>query len=139
MRRTLLTLVVGIILTGITARAHHSFAAAYFEDQSVTMEGVVSEFEYRNPHAILRFNAKDAEGVAHMYAAEWSNPGRLAQAGVTKDTLKAGDVIRMSGSPGRVATEYKLHLKQITRPADGWTWGGERGGGRGAAGRGARR
>ena len=130
MRRTLLTLGVGIILAGFTVRAHHSFAAYYFEDQSVTIDGIVEEFEYRNPHTILRFTAKDADGAEHTYAAEWSNPGRLGAQGVTKDTLKPGDAVRVTGRPGRVATEYKLHLKQIDRAADGWAWRGGTGGAR---------
>ena len=51
--------------------------------------------------------------------------------GVGRDTLKAGDRVIVTGSPGRTASEYKMHLKRIQRPADGWEWrGGPRGGGR---------
>lgn len=140
MTRTLLTLVIGIVLAGMTASAHHSFAAFYFEEQSVTLEGTVEEFSYRNPHTILKFAAPDAEGAMHTYAAEWANPGRLTQQGVTRDSLKVGDVVRVTGSPGRVESEYKLHLKRIERPADGWSWGGGNGRGQPArpAGRGRR-
>jgi hypothetical protein len=128
-KRLLLTLGVVVLLAGVTASAHHSFAAFYFEDQSVTIEGQVIEYQYRNPHTWLHFTGKDAGGVEHKYAAEWSNPGRLRQQGVTQDTFKAGDVVIVTGSPGRTPEEYRLHLKQIRRPADGWSWGqGQRGG-----------
>jgi hypothetical protein len=60
------------------------------------------------------------------YAAEWSNPTRLARDGIDQHTLRAGDRVTVTGSPGRVATEYKIHLKRMTRPADGWTWRGSR-------------
>ena len=60
------------------------------------------------------------------YAAEWSSPRRLGRQGVTKGTLKPGDVVIVTGSPGRVASEHKVHLKAIRRPADGWSWTGGR-------------
>jgi thiamine monophosphate kinase len=60
------------------------------------------------------------------FAAEWANPARLTRDNVTKDTLKPGDRVIVTGSPGRTASEYKLHLKRIVRPADGWSWIGGR-------------
>lgn len=118
--------------------AHHSFAAYYFEEQTVTIEGSVTEFEYRSPHAWLHVLAPDADGQMQRFSAEWANPQRLARDGVTVDRLQPGDVVRITGSPGRIASERKIHLKRIERPADGWTWGGmgrgtggtQRGGGR---------
>jgi hypothetical protein len=127
MRRTLIALGVALIAAA-SAHAHHSFPAYYFEDQSVTIEGSVIEFEYRAPHAWLHVLAPDAEGQMQRFSAEWANPQRLARDGVTADRIKSGDVVRVTGSPGRTASERKLHLKRIERPADGWTWGG---GGRG--------
>lgn len=121
MTRMLLTLAAAFAAT-LTLSAHHSFSAYYFEEQSVTLEGVVQEFQYRSPHAILMFTASDAEGQTRTYAAEWGNPNRLSRQGVTRDTLKPGDAVVVTGSPGRSATEYKVHLKGIRRPADGWSW-----------------
>jgi hypothetical protein len=117
-----------VIASGAAAGAHHSFAAYYFEEQQVTIEGVLVEFELKAPHAWVHVLAPDADGRMQRYSAEWSNPTRLARDGIDKDTLRAGDRVTVTGSPGRVASEYKLHLKQITRQPDGWTWGG---GGRG--------
>ncbi|MBI4266054.1 MAG: hypothetical protein HY657_16890 [Acidobacteria bacterium] len=126
MTRTLFTLVIGTILAGIPAHAHHSFAAYYLEDQSVTIQGEVVEFHFRNPHAILVVNAKDADGVMRTYAAEFGGPSRLAQQGITKDTLRPGDMVIVTGSPGRVASDYKVHLKSVQRMSDGWSWSGGR-------------
>jgi hypothetical protein len=138
--RTLQTLGIALILAGVlggaAASAHHSFATYYFEDQSVTLQGTVTEFNFRNPHTLLHFTAKDAAGAEHTYVAEWGNPGRLQQSGVSRDSVKPGDVVVVTGSPGRVESEYKLHLKRIQRPADGWTWG--QGNGRGGRGFGRR-
>jgi hypothetical protein len=108
------------------AAAHHSFATYYFEEQSVSIEGVLVEFELKAPHAWVRVIAPDAGGQMQRYAAEWGSPARLARDGIDKDTLRAGDRVVITGSPGRVASEYKVHLKRIERPADGWKWVGRR-------------
>ena len=126
MRRTLLTLVVGALVAGIPASAHHSFSSYYFEEQSVTISGEVTDFQYRSPHAIVMVSAPDTEGRVRTYAAEFASPSRLARPGFTKNTLKLGDVVVVTGSPGRVASEHKIHLKSIRRPSDGWSWSGGR-------------
>ena len=126
MKPTLLALAIGTVVAGIPAYAHHSFSVYYLEDQSITLEGAVQEFQYRSPHAILRFDVRDPEGRPRTYAAEWGNPRRLGTSGVTKETLKPGDVVIVTGSPGRVASEYKVHLKGIRRPSDGWVWRNDR-------------
>jgi hypothetical protein len=124
-------ILAGAIVTGVSIQAHHSFATYYFEDQSVSIEGTLDTFEYRAPHAWVYVIAPDTEGQPRRFAAEWANPTRLRGDGITRDTLKAGDHVVITGSPGRVPTEYKIHLKGIRRPADGWEWrGGRRGGGR---------
>ncbi len=126
-RKTLLTLVVATIAAAVPAYAHHSFSAYYFESQSVSIEGTVREFLFKSPHAMLVVNAPDPERRMQNYQAEWANPNRLTGQGVTRETLQPGDVVVVTGSPGRVESEYKMHLKEIRRPADGWSWGGGRG------------
>ena len=126
MRRTLLALAVATVMAAMPAGAHHSFARFYIEDESITIEGEVHEFQYRSPHAILVFAARTPDGGTRTYEAEWSNPRRLGGQGVDKDTLKPGDFVVVTGSPGRAGSENKLHLKGVRRPADGWSWTGRR-------------
>ncbi|OFW37494.1 MAG: hypothetical protein A3F70_14770 [Acidobacteria bacterium RIFCSPLOWO2_12_FULL_67_14] len=120
--RTLAAAALGIVSV-VPIAAHHSFSAHYLEDQSVSLEGTVKEFQYRSPHAMLVFTAPAPAGRTQTYAAEWANPNRLNRQGITQDTLKPGDVVVVTGSPGRVAADHKVHLKGIRRPADGWEWG----------------
>ena len=123
MKRRLLVLGIGSLLTAATAAyAHHSFARDYAEEKMISLEGDIVSFEYRNPHAWVYFNAADASGVVRKFGAEWANPRRLEQAGVGATDLKPGDHIIASGAPSRTATTYNIHLKSLTRPADGWTW-----------------
>jgi hypothetical protein len=122
-KRFLLILALAAALTTTRMYAHHSFSAHYFEDRMMSVEGAVVKFDYRSPHAWIYVMAKDENGQALQYAAEWSNPSRLKQQGITADTIKPGDHVILVGSPGRKPAEQKLHLKGIQRPSDGWKSG----------------
>jgi hypothetical protein len=126
-KRLLVTLAIAAAFVALPVYAHHSFAAHYFEDQLTSIEGELADFEYRSPHAWVHVMVKDASGEMQQYSAEWSNPNRLTQQKITKDTLKPGDYVIVRGSPGRNTSERKLHLKGIERPADGWRWGNAQG------------
>lgn len=124
MKRIGIGLLAACALAVPSAYAHHSFSLDYLENQSTSIEGSVEEFLYRNPHAILKVRVTDPDGHAVSYAAEWAGAGRLGRIGINPDTLRLGDVVRITGAPGRVAAENRIHLKQIVRPSDGWTWRG---------------
>jgi hypothetical protein len=106
--------------------AHHSFAPYYFEEQSVTIEGILVSVELKAPHSFIHLVARDTSGVEQRFSGEWASPVRLERNGITKNTLSVGDRLIVTGSPGRVETEYKIHVKRLERPADGWRWGGGR-------------
>ena len=127
MKRVVLTLFLGAIVAAVPASAHHSFAAVYFEDQKVSVEGELVEFEYRNPHAWVHVMARDENGEMQKFSAEWAGATRLKQGGVTQETLKVGDRVIITGAPGRTASERRIHLKGIERPSDGWKWAGRGG------------
>ena len=120
-----LTLVTAIVALAFTAtlRAHHSFPAYYFEDQLTEVEGPISSVEFKAPHVWVHVTARDTSGQERTYSAEWSNPTRLERDGITKDTLKAADIVHVWGAPSRNASDNKMHLKRIQRPSDGWEWG----------------
>ncbi len=124
-KRTLLPGIIGLIGViggGIPVDAHHSFAAEFVESQSISIEGDVREFQFRNPHALLLVDARDADGHIQAYAAEWAGAGRLGGMGIDTATLKPGDHVIVTGSPGRNPSDHRIHLKQIQRPSDGWSW-----------------
>jgi hypothetical protein len=111
-------------LSGSVVLGHQSFAAHYLEEQSVTIEGTLVAFEYRAPHAWVRLAVTGPDGVTQQFGAEWSNPNRLSRDGIGKETLKVGDRLVITGSPGRNPAEHTVHLKRIERPSDGWSWQG---------------
>jgi hypothetical protein len=122
--RILVVFAAAMLLYGGRAYAHHSFAATYFVDQVITVKGTVTEFLFRNPHSFLKVQAPDDKGEMQIWAVEWAGGAQLAQANVAKDTLKPGDLVVVSGNPGRTASEHRIRLKSISRSADGFKWEG---------------
>ena len=120
--RTLAIAVLATLGLSVAASGHHSFAAYYFEDQSIQIQGDIVEVQFKAPHTWVHVNTRDESGKEKRYAAEWANPSRLEREGMTKDTLKVADVVRIWGSPSRDPNDGRIHLKRILRPSDGWEW-----------------
>lgn len=109
---------------GSAASAHHSFTATYDENQKVKIEGEIAQFLFRNPHSMIHVSAPGPDGMVHRWAIEWAGVSALTGNGVTRESLRIGDHVVVSGNPGRNAEEYRLRLLSIDRPADGWSWKG---------------
>ena len=128
MKRYLVVLAVtGACAFGRPALAHHSFAATYLESQSVTIEGELVQFVFRNPHSFVHVMVTEKDGTMVTYNVEWGGTGQLGGTGVTRETLKAGDFVIITGSPGRNAADRRIRMVSLKRPKDGFTWGGKTG------------
>jgi hypothetical protein len=119
----ILLLTVALVST-VPARAHHSFAATYFEDKVNKIEGNLVQFLFRNPHSFVHIEAPDESGQMQRWAIEWGAGLQLGQQGVARDTLKVGDHVIVEGNPGRNPADHRLRMRSILRPADGWKWSG---------------
>lgn len=120
-----LCIAVPVLAGGLAVRseAHHSFAATYLEDQSVTIEGDLVQFLFRNPHSFVHVMVKEKDGTMVRYAVEWGGAGQLGGQGVTRETLKPGDHLVISGSPGRNPDDHRVRMVSLRRPKDGFGWG----------------
>jgi len=116
-----LSVVLGLVCAG-SALAHHSFAATYYVDRSITIKGSVSQFMFRNPHSFVKVDAPDDKGVMQTWSVEWGGGAQLSSANITRDTLKSGDQVVVIGNPGRDPDEHRIRMQSITRPSDGWKW-----------------
>ncbi len=72
------------------AVAHHSFAM--FDNQKeVTVDGIVREFQWTNPHCWIRIVSTDATGKDVEWSLESQSPNILVRAGWSRDSIKPGD------------------------------------------------
>lgn len=102
---------------GLAARpaaAHHTFAM-YDNDHQIKLTGVVSKFEWTNPHVYIDLMVTDAQGVAKPYSVECAAPGILNRNGWKFNLLKPGDKVLLVVAPLRAGPGGGL-LKEITVP-----------------------
>ncbi len=102
-----------VTLVGRGAFAHHAFAANYDPDATGTIEGVVVEMFWGNPHVRYFLEVVNADGKTEIWDVESSNLTGMAAAGWTKDTVELGDRIRVSGGLGRNGTR-RLNLDKAS-------------------------
>ena len=108
-------LAVGFLMWGSAAFAHHGTGVAYQEDKWVTLKGTVTEWIWSNPHCGILFDVTDEQGNIEHWAAELGNPHQLSQAGFSKDVLKPGDKIAVTGHPSRSgAPRIQFHHVQLS-------------------------
>ena len=114
-------LFAGALMCGGQAYAHHSFATT-FENSQLSIEGELTQFVFRNPHAILQIMAPDSNRQMQRWTVEWEARGQLDRQGVSSMTLKPGDRVVITGNPGKNTADHWLRARAIVRPKDGWTW-----------------
>jgi len=83
-----------------SARTHHS-QSEYDLRGKVDVEGTVTEVQWRSPHAWIQMDVIDDKGQKVNWSFELPSPVTLMRRGWTRDSLKPGDRIKVSGAPAR--------------------------------------
>ena len=90
-----------LLLTLAPLSAHHSMAAAYDDKKPVTLKGIVTKFDWANPHVLVFLDVTDAQGNIQNWGCEMESRVQLKRVGWTRDSLAAGDEVRVEGSAAR--------------------------------------
>ncbi len=106
------------VWTGAPADAHHASAPFYDNTKSVTAEGVVTRFLFRNPHSFLFLDGEDGNGGVINWEVEMGTAVSMSRRGWTPQTIRVGDRIRVVGQPSRAPGTYGICCAEILR-ADG--------------------
>jgi Family of unknown function (DUF6152) len=114
-----LGLITSFLLAGIPLFAHHGTGVAYDTEKTVNLKGTVTEWIWANPHCGILFDVTDEKGTVEHWGAELGNPHALSMSGLSKDILKPGDKITISGHPAKSGAP-RIELQEFTT-ADGRT------------------
>jgi hypothetical protein len=82
-----------VLLAGVQAVAHHSFAAEFDAERPVTLKGTVVKWEMMNPHGWITMDVPGPDRRTGRWMVETSNPNGLMRLGWSKRSLKPGDEI----------------------------------------------
>lgn len=82
------------------ATAHHSFAM-YDLQKVVTLNGVVREFRWVNPHSSLVMEVNRPGAAAEVWVIEMTSPGNLTRFGWTRKSFNSGDRVQIEIVPLR--------------------------------------
>jgi hypothetical protein len=102
-----------------SAGAHHSISARFDLSRNVSVEGIVTQFAFRNPHSLVYVD-KDAD-PAQPWVLQWHSTQILRRHGYGPETLKMGDRIVVTGNPARDGSRM-LRILTLSRPADGFSY-----------------
>lgn len=100
-------------LAVLPVAAHHSAAAHYEVEKTTSISGVVKEFRYTNPHAVVRVAVANAQGGEDVWSVEWAPTTILRRLGVRPDSIKPGDEVTARGNPARDGSHDML-MQRLT-------------------------
>ena len=112
------SLAKGVIAGGVLsicagAFAHHGDAGR-FEETITSLTGTVVALQLVNPHSTIILDIPDEDGNPVRWQAELTGVNNLSRSGWTKDTLKAGDRILVSGRLIKSGAPY-INLSENAR------------------------
>ena len=95
-------LIAGLVFSPSVLLAHHGSSVVYDLLQSKTVTGVVTDFQFSNPHVLIFFEVEEPDGSKTAWSAGLTSPNRLARSnGWTKNFFKPGDQVTVTGAPAR--------------------------------------
>lgn len=105
MKARLAVFAIGLGAAAIPVLAHHSFSAEFDNTKPVNLQGTVTKVDWLNPHIWIYLDVKDQKtGATASWQCEGGAPNSLTRNGWTKDALKKGDSISITGTHAKDAT-----------------------------------
>jgi hypothetical protein len=89
-----------IVLAAVSVTAHHEILAKFDDSKRLTLSGVVTLVDWRNPHVHVFMNVQDGNNHAN-WAVELESPIDLQQGGWNRESLQPGDAITVEGIAAR--------------------------------------
>jgi len=97
--------------------ADQAFAAEFDSSKPVELKGTVTRLDWVNPHAWIYIDVKDQKGSVTSWGCELGSPNLLMRNGWSRDSLKAGDTVIVTGS--RAKDGSNIANARTVRLADG--------------------
>jgi len=105
----------GLLLAAVPLMAHHEILAKFDDKKPLTLSGIVTLVDWRNPHVHVFMNVQDSKNETLNWAIELESPIDLQQNGWRRDTLQPGDAITVKGMPPGTAADRRGGIRSSSR------------------------
>jgi hypothetical protein len=107
--------ILAFSMLGGVVWAHHGRAGYDQKDSTKTVTGTVTEYNWKNPHVSITWEAKDGNGKSVVWTGEFSSPTTMLSYGMSRASFKAGDEVNVTIIAAKGGIPYGLVTK-VTRP-----------------------
>ena len=121
MKRLSVFLVLVLLIGAAPSLAHHSFAAHYDQQKSITVQGTLVNVRITNPHSWFFLDVKESDGTISRWSFEAGTPGGMIRNGYKASELPPGTAVTITGFPSR--DKQKVGMLQRLTTAAGKTYG----------------
>jgi len=100
--RVVLAALAFVVMLGLSAaNAHHSTVVNFDSSREITVDGVITEVRWLNPHSRFRLDVKNKDGRAEEWLVEMGALNTMKRAGFPTDRFAVGDPLTVIGAAGR--------------------------------------
>jgi len=111
--RALLGIISFLLVSGSFGYAHHSFSAVYDGTKQTTVTGVVTQFRFVNPHAMMYLTSNNTSGQTDKWVVEFDGRLNLSNYGWTENSIKSGEKVTVTGNPSHNEPNRIFFLKLV--------------------------
>lgn len=97
----------------LPALAHHNYRLNFDDSKEISLEGVVSEVSWENPHITIYIDVVGEDGETVSWVLPTAAPRVAQNNGLTKEVLAAGDAVVIVGWPARDETK-QMRARRVT-------------------------
>jgi hypothetical protein len=118
LRKNFLPICLGLF-AGVAMFGHHSLTAEYDQSKPITLNGTFTQLDWRNPHAWIYLNVKNAAGGVDNWRCELGSPNAMSRVGFSRDSIKDGEEIILDGILAKKGTN--ICSTRVVKSKDGRT------------------
>jgi hypothetical protein len=102
-----------VLMCATLVMSHHAFSPVYDDQRVITVTGVVTEFKFVNPHAMMFMDVTDGSGKVAKWTVEFAGRLNLSNVGWTAESIKSGERVTVSGNPTHTGSDRMFFRKLV--------------------------
>ena len=100
-------------LFSLSALAHHNYRLKFDDNQEITLTGIVTKFDWKNPHIEIFMDVTGEDGEITNWVLPTAAPGVAGRNGISPETVRTGDTLVAVGWPARDGS-YEMRARLMT-------------------------